>query len=136
MTPTGVGFSVANTYRKGLYTCVMFQDGSHVMGYARGVLSNGLRCCGAGLGTSRWSPAHDSTDGVNGCKEEGERSADEGPAFSLHSQEGDTEAPLLVGSLHPTCSNTHMLVKFPCINTARCTRFIVSVYKVHSLYIL
>lgn len=43
------------------------------------------------------SPSDDCTEGVNGCKgEEGDRSGDEGPAFSLHSQEGDTEAPHLV----------------------------------------
>ena len=40
---------------------------------------------------------------MHGCKgDEGDRSGDEGPAFSLHSQEGDTEAALVV------CSADHM----------------------------
>ncbi len=36
---------------------------------------------------------------MHGCKgDEGDRSGDEGPALSLHSQEGDTEAALVVCS--------------------------------------
>ena len=48
-------------------------------------------------GGTRWSPTEDSLEGVNGCKaDEEERSGEEGPAFSLHSQEGDTEAANMV----------------------------------------
>ena len=42
---------------------------------------------------SRWSPTDDCSNGMNVCKrDDGDRSGDEGPVFSLHSQEGDTEA--------------------------------------------
>ncbi|KAA6423111.1 MAG: hypothetical protein FRX49_07098 [Trebouxia sp. A1-2] len=71
------------------------QDGNHVSNI-RGTLSTGPHACGRANG-NRWSPTGDSGGGMHGCKgDEGDRSGDEGPAFSLHSQEGDTEAALVV----------------------------------------
>lgn len=46
---------------------------------------------------NRWSPTHDAADAQNGCRgDELDRSGDEGPTASLHSQEGDTEAANVV----------------------------------------
>lgn len=71
------------------------QEGNHLSN-TRGTLSIGPHGCGRSNG-NRWSPTGDSGGGVHGCKgDEGDRSGDEEPAFSLHSQEGDTEAALVV----------------------------------------
>ena len=68
------------------------------MSNTRGTLSTGPHACGRANG-NRWSPTGDSGGGMHGCKgDEGDRSADEEPAFSLPSQEGDTEAALVVCS--------------------------------------
>ncbi len=58
---------------------------------------NGSAPVGA-FGGSRWSPTDECVEGVNGCKgvEDADPSGDEGPTFSLHSQEGDTEAAIMV----------------------------------------
>ncbi len=78
-------------------TNAYLQDGAHVSN-TRGALSTGPHACGRANG-NRWSPTGDSGGGMHGCKgDEGDRSGDEGPAFSLHSQEGDTEAALVVCS--------------------------------------
>ncbi|KAL0024665.1 hypothetical protein WJX77_006897 [Trebouxia sp. C0004] len=71
------------------------QDGNHVSN-KRCTLTTGPHACGRANG-NRWCPAGDSGGGMHGCKgDEGNRSGDEGPEFSLHSQEGDTEAALVV----------------------------------------
>lgn len=75
---------------------VRVQEGRNVISNSRGAHSTGPHGYGPTL-SNRMSPSDDCMEGVNGCKgEEGDRSGDEGPAFSLHSQEGDTEAPHLV----------------------------------------
>ena len=57
---------------------------------------NGGAPAGA-FGSSRWSPTDECVEGVNGSKgEDPAPSGDEGPTFSLHSQEGDTEAAIMV----------------------------------------
>ena len=69
------------------------------MSSARAGMSNGMHgtAPAGAFGSSQWSPTNESVEGMNGCKgEDGERSGDEGPAFSLHSQEGDTEAANMV----------------------------------------
>ncbi|KAL3150604.1 hypothetical protein ABBQ32_000411 [Trebouxia sp. C0010 RCD-2024] len=75
------------------------QDGSHlVVPTSRAATSNGLIPSGpAGAVASRgWSPTDESAEAVNGCRaEDAERSGDDGPTFSLHSQEGDTEAAIV-----------------------------------------
>ena len=84
------------------------QDGNHLMTttISRAATSSGLIPAGpAGAVRSRgWSPTDESGEGVNGCRvEDAERSGDEGPTFSLHSQEGDTEAAIMVTQDIPPC---------------------------------
>lgn len=68
---------------------------------------------------TRWSPTHDGTETHNGCRaDDVNRSGDEGPTVSLHSQEGDTEAANTVslytqGAACPglVCYTRHTAVK-------------------------
>ena len=77
------------------------QDGNHLVSSGRAALSNGGAPARA-FGSNRWSATDESVEGVNGCSkgegEEADPSGDEGPTFSLHSQEGDTEAVIMVTS--------------------------------------
>lgn len=90
------------------------QDGTQLVSTSRAAASSGLLAA-APTGAVRgrgWSPTDESGEGVNGCKaEDAERSGDEGPAFSLHSQEGDTEAAIMVMRLHVIIGFACLLVR-------------------------
>ena len=79
------------------------QDGNQLVSSRRAAISNGLNgvAPAGAFGSRGWSPRDECGEGVNGSKaEDADPSGDEGPTFSLHSQEGDTEAAIMVTCFH------------------------------------
>lgn len=82
------------------------------------------------FGSNRWSATDESVEGVNGCSkgegegEEPDPSGDEGPTFSLHSQEGDTEAVIMVTSFNQLYVSTLAVNWWFKLSRDNCSQFL------------